>query len=312
MHSFVGTVSLPNHDAAGLESSLRIDQRELTLSCSLGELGRWGLDKVSGTRTSQAEFELMIDGELIYVKVDRPEEFSSVLGLGSTPVPKVEQGRRGPRESRAERFRSNSLGKLVLGLVAAGMILVVAVAKGEAALDLVARLARSLSPGQAASVDERTATGVGTTLPEFKARWNDAAGALQSPLTIGSFSLQAGGSEDAFQYSLTDDLFVQGSVRGSDGNVQRVMVLSVGGDAADPEAVAAWRLLVATVQPSLTEEERMAVLAELGLSGNPTDLSSLGGASVRGNLIFEVEASPEAGAILLKVTDASPVPGSTG
>lgn len=322
MPSFVGTVSLPDQPGQGLESKLLVENGELALSCRVGELGRWGLDQITATRSSEDEFRLVIAGELVRVSVDRPEEFSSLVGADIAPqqdkagralTPLGNQAARAaPQTRRAGRqpLGLTRVGRLSLVVVVAGVILMLAAAM---VLKLFDGGGRSLSPVPAIGSGEGATVGMAElTLVEFQDRWNEAAQAVESSLTISSFSVQEGETEDAFQYAFSEALFLQGSVSRSGGNVERVMVLGTAEEDPESEAGAAWGVLLAAVEPGLSAQERTNLLEELGLSSEVLDLATLGGSAVRGNSIFEVQASPAAGAILLKVTDSRAVVDGTG
>jgi hypothetical protein len=131
----------------------------------------------------------------------------------------------------------------------------------------------------------------------FTANWNAAVDATDRPvLALASPRLrsEAGSDDTTFTTRWTETLYVRGRVDPSSGKMVEVSV--IGDPAADDAALvaSAMDLLVAATEPSLTTDERIDVLQELGLVGGGSDAD---GAATRGDTDYVVGRHPDTGVI---------------
>lgn len=105
------------------------------------------------------------------------------------------------------------------------------------------------------------------TPDEFATRWDQMAAEFDmSQLATRGISVESGEAQDIFQEKFADNLMLMGTVLHS-GELRDVLLMSQASESNDENllVMAAWGVMVSTLSPDLTNNERGDVLKELGL-----------------------------------------------
>lgn len=154
--------------------------------------------------------------------------------------------------------------------------------------------------------DKKIPGTLGFTPEEFRDRFNKSAKEMSTDFKITDLKVKPGEVQDVFQYMLTKNLVITGAVNKLDGSVREVMILGSGDGTIDSgiDIIMSMAVLIDSVNPELSAEERGRILRELGIFGDNVDVNKLNGNTVRNGKEYWVSSSKELG-IMFGVGDVN-------
>lgn len=144
---------------------------------------------------------------------------------------------------------------------------------------------------------------IGINPEEFRAAFNKASQEVSAGFTIDKITVQEGEAQDTFQYMLTDNIALVGTVNKADGSVRDVMIMATGDGTfkSGADIIIAMGVLIVATNPDLAVEERGGILDDLGLTSGE-DLMGLNTNTTRNGLRYHFTATEGLG-ILFGVAD---------
>lgn len=131
---------------------------------------------------------------------------------------------------------------------------------------------------------------LGMTAEQFKSKFNNCViqSGVDNFFLIGDIRINTGSVQDVLQYNFSESLIMQGAVDKSNGLVKEVWLFgSPKTNIESMQLLTAYALLIGTVNPELSINERGNLLKELKLSADEIEsLRTSKGTAVRGNIKY--------------------------
>lgn len=145
-----------------------------------------------------------------------------------------------------------------------------------------------------AEADAHKELSLGFNAADFKNKWNNDAGTLGVSNLKLNFQVNNGSVQDTFKVNFNSSHSMIGTVNKSDGKVREVTILAGGAELKDPgkaaDVIITWGLLVQATNPGLSQDERGAILKELGVIGTDANLTNANKSTVKGNVKYTFSA----------------------
>lgn len=153
---------------------------------------------------------------------------------------------------------------------------------------------------------EEKIASLGFDVDEFKKRFNKAAQEFKSDMRIDNIKVESGAVQDTFQYMLTSHLGIVGAVNKEDGNINSITIIGQGDGTVQSglNIMVSMGILIATVNPELSPDERGNILKELGIIGDNVDILNLNKDTIRNGKKYFITSSKELG-IMFGVENAN-------
>lgn len=145
-----------------------------------------------------------------------------------------------------------------------------------------------------------SANNLNMTFDAFKENFNQNDAARQSKFNISAVALNKSENDARFHYAATDKLVLNGLVGKLDHKLLEIQMLGVPGNTREDQRrfVAMIGVLIDLFSPELYDDEKLAVLKELGFN-KETDLTKADNTVVRGNVKYTFKFIKDTGFILL-------------
>lgn len=128
---------------------------------------------------------------------------------------------------------------------------------------------------------------------EFASRWDQAAAEFDmGQLAIGALDVSDGDAQNVFQEMLADNLVLMGTVLHS-GELRDVLLMAQAStdDSENLQVIASWGILIASLSPELSTDERGEVLEELGVFGDRWTEDGYEATATRGDVRYQLTYS---------------------
>lgn len=141
---------------------------------------------------------------------------------------------------------------------------------------------------------------LGMTTDELQSQWNSEIADLDTPeLEMPPLQVEIGEAQDVFQHSFTGEVIMLGSARQASGEVRDVSIIgSPTTELSSAQLLLSWGVLISTLSPELSPDERGDVMRELGILDDDVDFTSLEAQVVRGDVRYSIISSEFVGITL--------------
>ncbi|WP_052723864.1 hypothetical protein [Paenibacillus wulumuqiensis] len=138
---------------------------------------------------------------------------------------------------------------------------------------------------------------IGMTPNQFRTAFNKSSAEVGMDLNLPQPTIESGPAQNTFQYMLSDNIAMTGTINKADGSVREIMLLgqTAGSYEESTNYLLIMGLIMKTVDPSATKEDNAAKMRKLGLMDDNLELANLDKKVIINDLRYSISYLEEIG-----------------
>lgn len=138
---------------------------------------------------------------------------------------------------------------------------------------------------------------IGMTPTQFRTAFNKSSTEIGMDLSLPQPTIESGPAQNTFQYMLSDNIAMTGTINKADGSVREIMLLgqTAGSYEESTNYLLIMGLIMKTVDPNATKEDNAAKMRKLGLMDDNLELANLDKKVIVNGLRYSISYLEEIG-----------------